>query len=577
MIIKALTLENFKGIREPVRIKFAPLTLLFGPNSSGKSTVIKALQFANDIFDHPGVNLFDSRGTRNFDVGSFRETVNGHDLTKTIGLTFDISLESSLPAPYYDPKSLLNRDLDELGSLFGEIPTEGISDRIKSASIGIRIRYDDSILAAYVSEFHVSLNEVRFGVIEYSASNADAQVSFLNYAHPLLIAIDPQYSSLGYKQGGTAYNAWLKDLGLTVDMDRDELDGDDSHTALESFVTLHNEAPWEDKPFPIRIRYLKAAIPSLTSRMSLALEKRVVSRLKSDSDPGAVKYQIFSTLISEGFLAAAAALHDFLKNSVFLGPLREVPARHSTHQRSMAQTTWSKGEAAWDIVMSADPEFILEVNSWLSQSDRLNSGYGVDLVRYRELPLDNPLMNVLLEEAGIELAVREDILKQIPVYSRVILRDRLSSVELSLQDVGVGLSQLLPVVVAALYDSPGFLTNEQLVSVEQPELHLHPSLQVRLADLFVAKAKDRNKLFLLETHSEHLMLRCLRRIRETAKGVLPEGIPAVTPADIAVHFVESTESGPRIRRIEIDEDGDFIDEWPGGFFEESYREKFAGR
>ena len=73
------------------------------------------------------------------------------------------------------------------------------------------------------------------------------------------------------------------------------------------------------------------------------------------------------------------------------------------------------------------------------------------------------------------------------------------------------------------------------------------------------------------------MLRCLRRIRETSKGIQAEGIPAVVPEDIAVHFVEATGTGPRIRRIEIDTDGDFIDEWPGGFFEESYREKFAGR
>ncbi len=35
MIIKALTIENFKGIREPVRVEFKPITLLFGPNSAG--------------------------------------------------------------------------------------------------------------------------------------------------------------------------------------------------------------------------------------------------------------------------------------------------------------------------------------------------------------------------------------------------------------------------------------------------------------------------------------------------------------------------------------------------------------
>jgi ABC-type hemin transport system ATPase subunit len=48
MILKALTLENFKGIREPVRIEFAPLTLLFGPNNAGKSTIVQALTYARE-------------------------------------------------------------------------------------------------------------------------------------------------------------------------------------------------------------------------------------------------------------------------------------------------------------------------------------------------------------------------------------------------------------------------------------------------------------------------------------------------------------------------------------------------
>jgi predicted ATPase len=164
-------------------------------------------------------------------------------------------------------------------------------------------------------------------------------------------------------------------------------------------------------------------------------------------------------------------------------------------------------------------------------------------------------------------------LEQLPEdANKLELCDVRTGVSLAPQDLGVGLSQLIPVVVAALRHAAG------IVAIEEPESNLHPAFQVVLADLFISQAKaNPDALFLIETHSEHLMLRCLRRIRETAKGVLPEGIPAVTPKDIAVHFVESTDSGPRIRRIEIDEDGDFIDEWPGGFFEESYREKFAGR
>ena len=51
MLLKALTLENFKGIREPVRVEFAPLTLLFGPNNAGKSTIIQALMYAREVLE----------------------------------------------------------------------------------------------------------------------------------------------------------------------------------------------------------------------------------------------------------------------------------------------------------------------------------------------------------------------------------------------------------------------------------------------------------------------------------------------------------------------------------------------
>ena len=52
-------------------------------------------------------------------------------------------------------------------------------------------------------------------------------------------------------------------------------------------------------------------------------------------------------------------------------------------------------------------------------------------------------------------------------------------------------------------------------AVEQPELHVHPAVQVALGDVFIDGIKNRNRTMLIETHSEHLLLRLLRRVRET--------------------------------------------------------------
>ena len=99
--------------------------------------------------------------------------------------------------------------------------------------------------------------------------------------------------------------------------------------------------------------------------------------------------------------------------------------------------------------------------------------------------------------------------------SDLVLVDVRNGVRVHPRDVGVGVSQVLPVIVAALYRVEHGAG--AFVVVEQPELHVHPKLQVSLADLFIQQAcagTVSDHQFLLETHSEHILLRLLRRIRE---------------------------------------------------------------
>jgi len=111
-------------------------------------------------------------------------------------------------------------------------------------------------------------------------------------------------------------------------------------------------------------------------------------------------------------------------------------------------------------------------------------------------------------------------------------------------------------------------SQDKLLAMEQPEIHLHPALQAELGDVFIESAMgERKNTFILETHSEHLILRLMRRIREGR----------ISHSDVGVIFVEPLPRGSRFVELRIDEDGDFIDEWPGGFFEESFHEKFTGR
>lgn len=121
-----------------------------------------------------------------------------------------------------------------------------------------------------------------------------------------------------------------------------------------------------------------------------------------------------------------------------------------------------------------------------------------------------------------------------------------------------------------------YASAEKILAIEQPEIHLHPALQAELGDVFIESALGgRHNAFILETHSEHLILRIMRRMRDTVHGALPDGLPPVRPEDVAILYVQPGDSAAVVRSLELDEEGQLLDPWPGGFFEEGFRERFA--
>lgn len=120
----------------------------------------------------------------------------------------------------------------------------------------------------------------------------------------------------------------------------------------------------------------------------------------------------------------------------------------------------------------------------------------------------------------------------------------------NLKDVGVGVSQVIPVIVAALFAQPG-----HIVIVEEPESHLHPLAQSKLAELLAQLSKERNVQFIVETHSEHLFRRMQTLIAKQQ----------ITLNDAAMYFVEREGKAARMRPLELDDLGR-VKNWPEGFF-----------
>jgi len=116
--------------------------------------------------------------------------------------------------------------------------------------------------------------------------------------------------------------------------------------------------------------------------------------------------------------------------------------------------------------------------------------------------------------------------------------------------MGIGVSQVLPVLVLCYYVPEG-----STIILEQPELHLHPSVQAGLADVFIDVIKHRNVQILLESHSEHLLRRLQRRVAEEA----------FSPEDAALYFCEVDDGESKLTALEIDMFGN-IRNWPDDFF-----------
>lgn len=128
--------------------------------------------------------------------------------------------------------------------------------------------------------------------------------------------------------------------------------------------------------------------------------------------------------------------------------------------------------------------------------------------------------------------------------------------ELPLPSVGVGVSQVLPVVVLCLLAEPG-----SVILLEQPELHLHPGLQQRLADFFIAVAESGRQL-IVETHSEYFVSRLRRRVVEDSDDELLKLVKIVS-AERDRETGETT-----YRDIDLTQYGE-IQDWPKGFFDQA--------
>ena len=602
-VITELGIGNFKAFGEMQRVPIKPLTLIFGANCSGKSSILHALLLA-----HHGMETgeYDAHQTKlagdMVDLGGFRNYVHKHDLSQPVRLCLETDIDREALWEHLDgePEERLP---------FIKLPQFGLVSRF-----GLTLTLVGS--EPTLVEVAVLLNQRPILAFLRSASGKfKAQPPLGSGAYFSLLGKSlMEFESTRAARGGVASEFLPEAMGRDLSPQDIELKDQRIKEAVEGvrrqfasgqtpnaddlaqFNEVFAKAITEDgfsleklvlrdprqedlRNWPVgREQLAEGAFNGLLGFFkeigswygpdsfvnALARElggKDAASPRSPAKPPWWAEAQAVRHNLSNLIEYCSGRIADVLFRISYLGPSRCVPARYASLEGALDARALASGSAAWDEIRR-NPRVLEAVNRWLGV-ERLRMPYGLKSLQF----LDADRLRLALRgyEANAESLVQK--LAETPDSSVLVFEDANAGTTVTHRDIGFGVSQVLPVLVNAA------AMRERLIAVEQPELHLHPAQQAELGDVFIESALgERKNTFLLETHSEHLILRILRRVRETTEGKLPVGATPVRPEDVSVVFVEPAAKGAVVRHLPVTPDGDFGAPWPGGFFAERFQD-----
>lgn len=543
-LIKSLSLKNFKGFSDEVRIELRPITLLFGANSAGKSSVLQALHYMREILERQNINADRTlQGGEAIDLGGFLNLVHGRDPQKQIEIAIEMELGASA-IPDLVPDAFEDWQTSDEDVLWMYETLQNIRSAVKTVAIRLRVGWNAQREQPVVQGYEIDANDDWCLKIAASADGRDAHMR-INHANSIFMVDGPE---------GDQLLSLLNDFVNPEDLGQQDGDGSEPKeidsspgkvSVLSSVFDMVNEAGMERPGDGLRawLTGFRGALPQLDQLLYIPA-------------PGAKGaenvYMVreFTAFLSWLTVGPALLLRDQLRQMRYIGPMRRIPPRGFEVSLTKSESAWSDGMAGWETLTTGSQDLVERVSDWMQSHDKLGTGYAVERKTYQEFDPSH----LVPQPIG-------------PIRKRAQLVDD-AGLTLHPQDVGVGISQVLPVVVAAQDGSAS------VVCIEQPELHIHPAVQVGLGDLFIDGAVNQGLSFLIETHSEHLILRLLRRIREVAEATDKVIDQPVSPELVGVYCLSKRNGAVNIDEIPLTEEGDFAKPWPQGFFDERGAELF---
>ena len=456
-MLTRLRLERFKSWYDTGDIALAPITGLFGANSSGKTSLIQALLLVKQTADsRDRTSIFHFGDGRMYtDLGDFQSVIHGRYATSTMKLALD----------WTRPQPIEIHDTD--------------TDRrvVRSDRMG----------------FEVASRQVE------SSSGMSLAVE-----------------EMSYRAGDAVFG-----MGRIA---RDERRSPDAKYDLFAAAAFPDGTEFE---FKRRRGHPWKVFPP--------------SKCYGFSDRVRASFQ------NAGFLSDLEfALEECMGGMYYVGPLRVPPRRRYIWVGEQPDHVGQEGEHAVQAILAAE-----------KRGDRIGRGRG-----RRKATLEEYTAHWLRELGLIHEFRVVPISEDRRVFEvRIRKSSNPKSTEVLITDVGFGISQVLPVIVQCFYVPEG-----STVIFEQPDIHLHPSVQAGLADVFIDAWKKRGVQIIVESHSEHLLNRLQRRIAE-------EG---VSQDDVGLFFCWAGDSdrASSLTRLELDTYGN-IRNWPKDFFGDRFGEVVA--
>lgn len=257
---------------------------------------------------------------------------------------------------------------------------------------------------------------------------------------------------------------------------------------------------------------------------------------KSYAFPDQAKTYFQNSQFLSEFETAYVRLMDGL---LHLGPLRDYPKRQYVWAGTSPVDVGRRGERAIDAILAAT-----------ARGEQRNLRY-----KSKRRPFQEMIALSLQNMELISSFEVSEVAKGSGLYRAWVRRDNTSPRAL-ITDVGFGISQVLPAIVLLYYAPEG-----STIILEQPEIHLHPSVQAALADLIITAAMTRGLQVIIESHSEHLLQRLLRRIAENDGSPLP----SVKAEDVRLFFCRQESGVSELEPLRLNVYGG-IENWPSEFF-----------